>query len=401
MNSLKEEGETVVSPQALAAVLRPIETATGMPNVSYTDPGLFGFERDHVLSRNWVAIAFEAKLGNAMIHPLDFMGIPVLLTRSKDGVTRVFHNVCSHRGFKLVDKERRTGGRIVCPYHSWTYSLQGDLVATPHIGGVGVHEVEGFNCAHKGLKEIRSHVWMGIVFINLDGHAPDFEQDMEAVIGRTQSLMGTAGEDEMIYARDFGALEMTVRCNWKLVIENFLEAYHLPFIHPKLNAYSPLADHHCGIHGEKYSGQYTTTFDPGIDSENPLPMFSGWSPDRLSIGDYPAVYPNLLLGLQANHVFAMIVHPLSADSCFEEVALFYCGEGACGDVFRDIRRINLETWTSVFNEDVGPCERMQAGRRSPGYHGGGFSPVLDRCSHHFHQWVARQYRQACDQDGRH
>ena len=391
MNAPIQVSNTKITPQELAAVAAPIEDARGMPNPAYTDQACFEFERDHILSKNWTAIGFVNQLENAMVRPMDFMGLPILLTKSKEGQVKAFHNVCSHRGMKLVDEEKKTNGLIVCPYHSWTYSLEGELKATPHIGGVGVHTVKGFSCENRGLKEIRSHIWLGIVFINLDGNALNFEEDAKVAIERAKSLMGASGEAELRSPELNGELTIEVECNWKLAIENYLEAYHLPFIHPGLNSYSPLSEHSCEIHGEKTAGQLTTTFDPKLDSENPLPMFSQWDPERIRNGDYPVVYPNLLLGFQANHVFAMIIHPLTVTSSREELAIFYVGKGASDVAFGEARKSNLNDWSTVFSEDIGPCERMQIGRQSPGYNGGSFSPELDVCSHHFHKWIARQY----------
>ena len=391
MNAPVQLLNTKITSSDLAAVDRPIDEARGMPNPAYTDQQCFEFERDYILAKNWTAVGFVDQLDNGMVRPLDFMGLPILLTRSKDGELKVFHNVCSHRGMKLVDEERKTTGLIVCPYHSWTYSVQGELKATPHIGGVGVHTVQGFNCENRGLKEIRSHIWLGIVFINLNGNAPAFDEDAKVAMERAKSLMGEAGETALRAPASNGSLIMEVECNWKLAVENYLEAYHLPFIHPDLNSYSPLSEHSCEIHGEKTAGQLTTTFDPKLDSENPLPMFPQWDPERIRSGDYPVVYPNLLLGFQANHIFAMIIHPLTPTRSREELAIFYVGKGASDPVFDEARKANLKDWSAVFSEDIGPCERMQIGRQSPGYSGGSFSPKLDVCSHHFHKWIARQY----------
>ena len=376
----------------LDRVEMPIDQAGGMPNASYTDAAIFEFERDTLFSQNWVALGFESQLQCAMVLPIDFMGLPILLMKSSTGEVKVFHNVCSHRGMKLVDKARSTNGLVVCPYHSWTYALDGELKATPHIGGVGVHNVDGYDCANRGLKKIRSHIWMGIIFINLDGVAAPFEVDAAVAIERAKSLMGDSGENALQSPAEEGELMMEVQCNWKLAVENYLEAYHLPFIHPGLNRYSPLSEHFCDIYSDKSSGQITTTFEPKADSENPLPLFPDWDSERLQNGDYPVVYPNLLLGFQANHVFAMIIQPVSVNQCREQVKIFYVNEGAEGERFAQARTANLEDWATVFNEDIGPCERMQIGRQSPAYKGGAFSPKLDLCAHHFHKWIAGQYR---------
>lgn len=391
MNRPRSVPQSKISLNELEPVSLPINEASGMPNAAYIDPALFEFERDTIFTTSWVAIGFESQIKPAMVCPIDFMGLPILLTKNKGGDVSVFHNVCSHRGMKLVDETRTTNGLVVCPYHSWTYDLEGALKATPHIGGVGIHKIDGYHCENKGLKVIRSHIWMGVIFINLDGEAKPFELDAEVAIMRAKNLMGESGEQCLVAPEQDGDLTMEVNCNWKLVIENYLEAYHLPFIHPGLNQYSPLSEHYCDIYSERSSGQITTTFDPKLDSENPLPLFPDWDEDRLQNGDYPAVYPNLLLGFQANHVFAMIIHPLTTDKSREQLKIFYVNEGAEDLKYDAARKANLQDWATVFNEDIGPCERMQIGRKSPAYCGGAFSPELDRCSHHFHQWISGFY----------
>ena len=380
--------------EQLQGIHRPITEAYGMPNPAYTEQGFFEFERDHILGKHWTAVAFVEQFEKGMVRPIDFMGLPILISRTKRGEMKVFHNVCSHRGMKLVDAERKTNGLIVCPYHSWTYSVEGDLKSTPHIGGVGVHEVEGFSCAKHGLKPIRSHIWLGILFINLSGKAAEFEQDAAEIIARYRNLMGDSGESISHAASTHAGVSLEVECNWKLAIENYLEAYHLPFIHPGLNSYSPLNEHHNEIIAEKCAGQVTATFDPKLETENPLPIFPDWDNDRLAVGEYPVIYPNLLMGFQANHLFAIIIHPTSPTTCSEELMLFYVGEAAKSEQFDEARKANLEAWIEVFNEDLEPCERMQVGRQSPGYQGGAFSPVHDTCSHHFHKWIATQYERA-------
>ena len=380
--------------QDLQAVMAPIESARGMPNSAYTTDASFTFERDFILGRHWTAIAFADQLEANSVQPLDFMGLPILICKDKAHQVRVFHNVCSHRGMKLVQDERKTNGLIVCPYHSWTYSIGGNLKATPNIGGVGVHSVDGFECADRGLKPIRCHVWMGILFINLDGNAEPFSQSAASFLDRANALMGTDAESVLKVAGADSRLTMSVACNWKLAIENYLEAYHLPFIHPGLNSYSPLDAHHPTIFGDRCSGQITSTFDPGLDRENPFPLLPGWQREHLGTAEYPAIYPNLLLGLQSNHLFAMIVLPESPTSCREDLAIYYVGDAASSDQFADQRQVNMEAWNQVFSEDIEPCERMQVGRQSSGFSGGAFSPVLDICSHHFHQWIARHYIEA-------
>lgn len=110
--------QSLINPEQLDAVMKPITEARGMPNASYTSEEAFQFERDYLFAPHWAAIAFEDSLDKGEAHPVDFMGIPLLLTRDRSGAVRVFHNVCSHRGMQLVDSPRKTNGLLVCPYHS-------------------------------------------------------------------------------------------------------------------------------------------------------------------------------------------------------------------------------------------------------------------------------------------
>lgn len=383
--------QSKINSNDISAVNNPIAQASGLPNAAYTESVVFEYERDHILSKTWVAVAFADEIEDGLVRPQSFMGIPILITKPKGGDIRVFHNVCSHRGVQLVDKELNSSGMIVCPYHSWTYSVEGELKATPNIGGVGVSTLPEVCNEQRRLKAIRSHSWMGVLFVNISGDAPAFEEDAKDAITHANDLMGESAEGLLQSSPDDVDMEITLNANWKFAIENYLEAYHLPFVHPGLNSYSPLSEHTPRVHGEKLSGQITSTFDPKLGRGKSLPVFPGWDELEMSTGDYPAVYPNLLLGLQANHVFAMILHPETVATTREEVKIFYVGNAGHDERFARLRNETRANWMEVFSEDIGPCELMQQGRSSPGYQGGAFSPVLDVCSHHFHKWVANQY----------
>jgi len=382
----------------LAEVERPIASARGMPNAAYTDARCHAFEREHIFAKTWTALAFcddHAREGG--VAPLDFMGLPLLVTRRArrdGGGLAVFHNVCSHRGMRLVREPARTNGLLVCPYHAWSYDLAGNLVATPNIGGVGENHVDGFCRARHGLKPVRAHCWMGILFINLSGDAPDFDDYAAPLNARYRRYLGDDGAALLAAPAADAGVTLEANCNWKLAVENYCEAYHLPWVHPSLNSYSPLARHYCMLIADDFAGQGSDTFAPDFDGAAELPLFPAWPADKRAIAEYPTFYPNLLLGYQVNHFYAMIIHPLSVGRIREEVKLFYVGEGASGAQHRRGRQRNLAAWQKIFSEDIGAVEGMQLGRCSPGFRGGVFSPKLDAPTHHFHRWVARKYRAA-------
>src|SRR5580704_4257708 len=162
--------------EQLAQVQRPIAEATGLPNAVYTSAACFELERDAVIAPTWAAIAFTDSIPERpFAQPIDFMGLPLLVVRDRHGTLRVFHNVCSHRGMKLVDSPSEVRGLITCRYHCWSYATSGELKATPHLGGVDQHHREGFDRGLHGLKPVRSALFLGILFVNLSGDAPEFE----------------------------------------------------------------------------------------------------------------------------------------------------------------------------------------------------------------------------------
>ncbi|MEQ9057341.1 MAG: Rieske (2Fe-2S) protein, partial [Roseovarius confluentis] len=141
----------------LSGVLRPIEEARGLPNEHYTSQAIFEAERGPLWFSTWAGICVAADVpepGDA--RPIDFLGVPLFVMRGRDGAVRVFQNICRHRGMILVSAPRKIEGAIRCPYHSWCYSHEGRLVATPHVGGPGQNTHPDIRPEDLGLIEVRS-----------------------------------------------------------------------------------------------------------------------------------------------------------------------------------------------------------------------------------------------------
>jgi len=160
-----------------------VRTANGLPNAHYIDPAVFAEERDALLFGQWAGLAVAADVPEAGdAKPITFMGMPLLLLRDRNDQVRVFQNTCRHRGMILVEEPRKIEGAIRCPYHSWCYSTEGKLVSTPHVGGPGRNTHPDVDRATLGLIEIRSHIWRDVVWVNVDGQAPEFEVAMKPVM---------------------------------------------------------------------------------------------------------------------------------------------------------------------------------------------------------------------------
>ncbi|MFD2207012.1 aromatic ring-hydroxylating oxygenase subunit alpha [Kiloniella antarctica] len=389
------EQNFLISQESLRAVLKPIEQAHGMPNASYADKDFFPIERDNVLGKTWACIGFASDIpSKGYAKPIDFMGLPLVVLRNRKDELNVYHNVCSHRGRKLVQEETKVQGMIRCPYHSWTYDLNGGLRGTPHIGGVGVHTAEGFSCEGNGLREIRSEVWMDMVFINLSGDALSFEEHIAPLEQRWKPFWGESGLTEIRRSNSESGLEIEVNCNWKLAVENYCESYHLPFVHPALNTYSRLEDHYNIEQDNRFAGQGSLAYNLAETTGTKLPTFTEWPDDKLKHAEYIAVYPNVLLGIQADHAFAMLLEPIAHDKTIEHLRVYFVGDDATDDACAISRTAILESWRVVFDEDIAAVEGMQQGRSSPAFQGGVFSPVMDGPTHHFNRWVAQSLHDA-------
>ena len=370
----------------LDRVMSPIETANGLPNEHYVSDDVFLRERDAVLFASWAGVGFAKDIPNpGDAVPLTFLGMPLLLLRDKAGVVRVFQNTCRHRGMILVEEPRNIGGAIRCPYHSWCYATTGELVATPHVGGPGQNSHDGIDKSTLGLIEIRSHVWRDVIFVNVNGDAPAFENYASTVIARWAEFE----EQPLYHSGTDSSFKLDVGCNWKLAVENYCESYHLPWIHPGLNSYSRLEDHYHIEEPGAFSGQGTVVYSPMMaDDGQRFPEFKGLSKKWDAGAEYIALYPNVLFGVHRDHAFAMVLEPRGKDRTVEHTEIYYADDAANGPEWAEMRGRNTAMWREVFEEDVFVVEGMQRGRLGVHFDGGRFSPAMDGPTHLFHHWVA-------------
>ncbi len=365
----------------LSNVRSSVELANGLPNAHYIDPAIFDEEKEALLFSQWAGLAVAADVpepGDAV--PLDFLGMPLLLLRDKDGAVRVFQNICRHRGMILVEQPRKIEGAIRCPYHSWCYSTKGNLVATPHVGGPGHNTHPAIRREDLGLIEIRSRIWRDVVWINVSGDAPEFADAMSDVIERWREF-----DLPLYHGGHDSRFTLEVASNWKLAVENYCESYHLPWVHPGLNSYSKLEDHYHIEKPGQYSGQGTMVYRQ-LTNENGerFPDFADVGAKWNEQAEYIAVYPNVLLGTHRDHAFAIILEPRGCERTAEHIHLYY----SVPDSDEGLRMRNSQLWKTVFEEDIFVVEGMQRGRHANRFDGGRFSPVMDSPTHCFHDWVA-------------
>ena len=358
-------------------VMRPTAEAEGLPNVAYVDEDFFAEETAKVFHGGWVCAGVGAEILNpGDLKPVELAGVSILLVRAKDGQIRAFHNVCSHRGVKLCETEMRGKRLMTCPYHAWAYDLDGNLRSTPHVGGNGIHEDPAIDKSKLGLKAIRTAVWGPFIFVDLSGEAPEFEDHLAPLMKRWEAY-------DFDLLRRVGHQQFDLAANWKLATENYLEFYHLSAVHPALSSYSRPEDHYFITGVEPVIGAGTTAYSPGLNCGQELPHFPGLTAEQEAIGEYPAIFPNLWLGIQCDHVFAMILYPDGPGKTREVFHLFFIGEKAADGHLDPARDETLARWAQVMLEDQGIVERMQEGRHSRSFDGGKLTPANDYANHYF------------------
>jgi len=381
----------IIDKKKLDIVSESIENAHGLPNECYSNGPYNKIERKKIFEDKWVTIGTASSVPNpGDVKPFDLLGIPLIIVRDKNNKVRVFHNVCSHRGYKLINDQCNLKNVLRCPYHSWSYDFEGNLVATPHLGGINKNDHRDFDKSKNGLNEVRSKIWLDLIVINISNNEVSFEDYIKPLEERWSSFWTKKDQELICHAKDYGYFLLEAKCNWKFAIENYCESYHLPFVHPGLNSYSKIDDHY-HIQGlpNRFAGQGTLVYNPRFKNNEKFPTFPGWNKEKEEQAEYVALFPNVMLGIHKDHYYAYWLEPVSHNHTKEHMEIYYVGEEAAySDKHKSIRKQNFEQWHSIQSEDIMIIEGMQAGRNSPAFNGGNFSPTLDNPTHHFNKWVA-------------
>ena len=381
----------IINKKKLDVVKKKIDKAHGLPNECYTSKEYTKIERKKLFEDKWVVIGVASSLPNeGDAKPFDLLGLPILIVRNKNKKIKVFHNICSHRGVKLVNEAGKIKNVIRCPYHSWSYNLDGDLIATPHIGGMNKHQSKNFKKSNSNLKEIRSFVWLDLIMININNNEIPFEDYIKPLSNRWNKFWPIDDRKLIKHSNDYGYFKLTAKCNWKFAIENYCESYHLPWVHPGLNSYSKIEDHY-HIQGlpNRFAGQGTVVYNPRLKGKEKFPCFPNWPKNKENVAEYVALFPNVMLGIHKDHFYSYWLEPIDHEQTLEHMEIYYVGEeAALSKKFKSLRKQNHRLWEDIQKEDVDIIQRMQIGRNSPVYNGGNFSPIMDNPTHHFHKWVA-------------
>lgn len=341
---------------AAEAVNRPIEYAEGLPGAFFGED-FYRLERERLFPESWCAVAVASVIPNpGDVLPIEVAGWQVLLIRDKDNEIKAFHNICRHRGLRLVT-EPGNMPRLRCPWHSWAYGLNGALLAMPDLGGAGISKVEGFEKADLGLKKIAVGRWMDLVFINIDGKAPPFAD----YIAPIEALLADYDLSDLRYSVP---IKGHYDGNWKIAMEGGLEDYHLTFAHPQLDAHLYRNATPC-VHLGSYCGGYVNVSPDEGQADG-----TAWTarlPAMLTHDGEPfprlyalTLFPTATILITADHVMLGTLLPDGAERTLIDIHLYYKGEAATDPRYEEARAGNLAMWHEVIPQDMPFVKGVQA-----------------------------------------
>lgn len=333
-----------------------------LPKEAYTSEEYLAAENRRLFSMSWMFATFVRHVAEpGDVVPANIQGVPIFIVRGEDGRLRAFHNVCSHRGSQLVCEPQRERKTIVCPYHAWTYTLDGELSWTKHFAGVNATDLPDRQQNKLGLKEVAVAEWLDFVFVNFSAMPESFTE-------ATAELAERWSEYDLSVMTYSTSLRYEFEANWKLIVENFLESYHVPFIHKTLNTYSPFSERYQIKLSDRLMGIGTGRYQPDSIHGMRLPTWPMRNGEETVRAEYFSVYPTFLIGVMPDHLFAWVLEPISAGRTIEHLHFYFVGEeGAESEDFAPHRAQTLENWKQVNDEDWDIIQRMHAGMKSPAF----------------------------------
>jgi glycine betaine catabolism A len=362
--------EAPFDPKWFEACVAPFGEARTLPSQAYASPDVFAWEQERFLGGSWLCLGRADGLGTPGDQRAMRAGREaVLLVRGRDEVLRGFFNTCRHRGHELLP----CGGSAVnrrfvrCPYHSWTYGLDGRFRAAPDF-----EDRPGWRTddPDNSLAPARVEEWRGWVFVNADGRAPSLAEH----IGNLDQAIGPYEPDALVVAAEH---DYVVRANWKLIHENYHECYHCSNIHPELCRVTPPES---GVQFEPTGLVVGGSMDlmdhaetmslDGRSGGEPLP---GLDEGRRRIVEYWGMFPNLLVSAHPDYVMTHRLEPLSNDRTRIECQWLFPAHVATRPGFDPAYAV--EFWDLTNRQDWSACEGVQRGAEGRGYRQGPLSPM--------------------------
>ncbi len=333
-----------------------LETAIALPAQLYSDPQCHDFERG-LLTRSWQLMAHQNQLQEpGTVLPFTFHDAPTFLVRDQNDI-RGFHNVCRHRGGPLVTACTRIK-TLQCRYHGWTYHLDGRLKNAPEM-----EKALTFDPQQVALKQIHVKTWNGLIFASLDEAEISIDERIAGLTERLGSDLGTYQHHQQV--------TYEIPCNWKVYVENYLEGYHLPYVHPGLNKELSYADYK--VDTQKWYSYQSSPISGETYADG--------------TAHYVFIYPNMMLNLLPGRLQTNLVVPTAPNHCRVIFDYYYPNTATA-----ESKKADLDFSEQVQQEDIDICSKVQKGLGSGYYTPGRLCPSQEKAVWDFQEKLRDAYR---------
>ena len=343
----------------------PLERASTIPALWYRDPRIEELERAAVFGSTWQVVGrLDQVLEKGHFFTAEVAGEPIVIVRDEDGNLRAFFNVCRHHAAAVVPEAQGCAKQFRCPYHGWTYGIDGTLRGMVEFDGVC-----NFDRATNGLVPVAVDIWENFVFVNLDGGATSLREFLGPVPGLVAPLELTK---KLHY---FDRCVYTLNCNWKVYVDNYLDGgYHVPHAHKGLSSV---------IEYTKYTIE---NFERACLQSSPLSSdedsATGIAATRQGRAFYLWIYPNFMINAYEGVMDTNLVVPLGIDKCAVVFDYYFADTSAAAEAHN---RESIAVSEKVQDEDMGICDAVQRGLHSRAYVAGRLSVRREAGEHLFHR----------------
>jgi phenylpropionate dioxygenase-like ring-hydroxylating dioxygenase large terminal subunit len=368
---------TLFNAESYLALRKPLRQASGLPPGCYTDTEFYRREREQVFQQHWQFVGRAEQLAEVGSYfCFDGPGGPVIVLRSATDELKAFANSCRHRGARLLDG-CGSSKRIVCPYHSWSYRLDGRLSGAP-----GMQDSIDFDAADFPLLELPLSCWAGFIFIH-------YQPDPAPLTEQLGDFCDRFSDHACADMRLVGELDFDIAANWKLLAENSLEAYHTGSVHRETLG----QQQSCSIDdirgrwtGLLVEDEHSVATLPGED--NPFPYIDGLNKEALSGAYFTLLYPSTQFVFAQDCMWWLAFLPISVERTRLSIGACFPQKTIALEGFGDKVKPYFERWQQATVEDNAICEQQQLGQavaRPPGRYAGSEFAV-----HAFDNWVIDQ-----------
>lgn len=360
-------------------------TAHGLPAIAFKDKDIYEQECDKIFAQGWASIGCGQQISKpGDILPIRIAGQSLIAIRNKQGEIGVFHNICRHKAAPLVD-EPCNKRSLVCPYHKWSFKIDGELLSAPRYFGNDNKVMTAEDKADKGLIKVRFAVWWDIIFVNIDGKAEPFEDFIKPL--DEQLAIYPKDDIRMVSTTDYSG-----EVNWKLAVDNFLDGYHVPFVHSQACSVESVLGQEDLFVSENIVGLHLphgASAKPAKTAKQ-LPHFNGLPEEKQGTQQWFGIFPNTLFFVDPCWVQTIVVKPMGETHTAESLSVYVVNDEAASEEYAAETSRLHEVLNEVNQQDIELLDKLQITRSNNIANQGHLNDAWDQVNMTFHQmWLKK------------